>query len=64
MIESGQNVTFEDHRADYGEQRFVTLGMLFGEVVSVVTAEADEDIRVISMRKADKHEIEIFHRNT
>ena len=31
-------------------------GLLGDQVVVVVTAEADEEIRVISIRKADKHE--------
>ena len=56
-------MTFEDRRFDYGEQRFITLGLLNGEVVVVVTAETDEEIRVISMRKAEQNEQEIYFRN-
>ena len=56
-------MTFEDRRFDYGEQRFVTLGLLRGSVVAIVTAEADEDVRVISMRRADRDEQEIYYRN-
>ena len=63
VIESDANVTFEDRRFDYGEQRFITLGLLNGEVVVVVTAETDEEIRVISMRKAEQNEQEIYFRN-
>ncbi len=33
MIESDRTVTFEDRRFAYDEQRFITLGMLRGEVV-------------------------------
>lgn len=61
IIESAAAVTFEDKRFDYGEQRFVTLGLLRGDVVVVITAETEEEIRVISMRKAERHEEEIYY---
>jgi len=41
VIESGHTVTFEDRRFDYGEQRFITLGVLRGDVVAIATAETD-----------------------
>ena len=63
VIESDATVTFEDHRFDYGEQRFITLGLLDANVVVVVTTETDEEIRVISMRKAEQNEQEIYFRN-
>jgi hypothetical protein len=63
VIESDRTVTFEDHRLDYGEQRFITLGVLRGDVVAIATAETDEEIRVISMRRAERHEEEIYYRN-
>lgn len=63
MIEGGQAVTFEDRRFDYGEQRFITLGVLRDVVVVIATAETDEEIRVISMRKAGKNEEDIYYRN-
>ncbi len=53
VIESGQTVTFEDRRFDYGEERFVTLGPLDGALVVVVTAE----------RKANRHEQGIYREN-
>lgn len=61
IIESVTTVTFEDKRFDYGEQRFVTLGILRGDVVVIVTAETDEEVRVISMRKAEHNEEEIYY---
>lgn len=60
VIDAGRTVTFEDKRFDYGETRFVTLGTLAGVVVVVVTADVEAEIRVISMRKADKHEQKIY----
>ena len=63
IIESSGTVTFEDRRFDYGEQRFITLGLLRDEVVVVVSAETDEEIRIISMRKAEKSEQDIYYRH-
>lgn len=46
-----------DERADYGEDRWIGIGLLNGRVVVVVYAEPDEEtIRVISLRKALSHE--------
>jgi len=61
VIESPAALTFEDRRFDYDEQRFVTLGVLRGTVVAIVTAETDEEIRMISMRKAEPNEQEIYY---
>ncbi|MBI5438483.1 MAG: BrnT family toxin [Nitrosomonadales bacterium] len=63
VIESAQTVTFEDQRFDYGEARFLTLGLLHGVVVIIATAETNKTIRIISMRKADKHEQKIYYEN-
>lgn len=63
VIESGRTVTFEDRRFDYDEQRFITLGVLREEVVIITTAETDKEIRVISMRKAERNEQEIYYSN-
>ena len=63
MIESDDTVIFEDRRFDYDEQRFITLGLLRGKVIVIATAETDEAIRVISMRKAETNEEDIYYRN-
>ena len=63
VIESGHTVTFEDHRFSYQEERFVTLGPLGDTLVVLVTAETGDDIRIISMRKADRHEQNIYREN-
>lgn len=52
----GVTVLQEDNRFDYGETRFITLGLLNGIVFQVVHTETDETIRLISVRKASKYE--------
>ena len=59
----GLTFTYEDDRFAYSEQRFITLGVLQGVVVSIVHTETHREIRVISFRKATKHEQAIFFRN-
>jgi uncharacterized DUF497 family protein len=56
----GVTYTFEDDRFDYGERRFMTLGLLDGMVVSIVHTESPHHIRIISFRKATKREQAIF----
>jgi uncharacterized DUF497 family protein len=57
---AGATFTFEDNRFDYGEQRFITLGMLKGVVVVIAHTEQDDEIRIISMRKGTKNEQRIY----
>ena len=52
----GETVTILDDRFDYGEERFVTFGLLEGRVVAIAHTEADKIIRIISVRKATKNE--------
>ena len=52
----GFTVTREDDRLAYGEQRFVTLGLLRGIPVSIVHLESTRRIRLISFRKATRRE--------
>lgn len=63
VIEGRNAVTFEDRRFQYDEQRFITLGMLREDVVVIATSETETEIRIISMRKATRHEEEIYYRN-
>lgn len=57
---AGVTYTFEDDRLDYPEQRYVTLGLLLGVPVSIVHTETDDEIRIISFRKATRREITIY----
>ncbi|HLP87326.1 MAG TPA: BrnT family toxin [Nostocaceae cyanobacterium] len=52
----GDQIVVEDNRYNYGEQRFVTFGLLQGRVVAVVYTERSDRIRIISARKATKYE--------
>ena len=56
----GVTLTFEDDRFDYGEERFITLGLLRGTVTVIAHTEKGREIRIISMRKATKHEQKIY----
>jgi uncharacterized DUF497 family protein len=53
---AGETVTTLDDRFDYGESRYVTVGVLSGRVVVIAHTETQEVIRIISVRKATKHE--------
>jgi uncharacterized DUF497 family protein len=57
---SGPCVTFEDDRFAYGEQRFVTLGLLAGRLVVIAHAPRDQGTRIISMRKGNEREEKIY----
>jgi uncharacterized DUF497 family protein len=56
----GRHSRLRDDRFDYGEQRFITLGMLKGVVVVIAHTEQDDEIRIISMRKGTKNEQRIY----
>jgi hypothetical protein len=50
-----------DDREDYGEDRWIGIGLLDARVIVIVFTERDEDtIRVISLRKALSHEREKY----
>jgi hypothetical protein len=52
----GPTFTYEDDRFEYGERRFLTLGFLSGVAVSIVHTETEDEIHVISFRKATTNE--------
>lgn len=56
QVFEGRHITFEDLRFDYGEQRFLTLGMLRDRMVLLAWTQRDDAIRIISMRKANERE--------
>ncbi len=60
---TGATFTYEDDRFAYREQRFVTLGVLDQILVAIAHTEANNEIRVISMRRGTKREQLIFFQN-
>ena len=61
---AGATITVLDDRFDYDETRFLTFGLLNEWVVAISHAETDEVVRVISFRKASKHEEETYFKKT
>ncbi|MBL7183376.1 MAG: BrnT family toxin [Anaerolineae bacterium] len=54
---SGPMLVELDERGDYGEERWIGIGFLRDIIVVVVFTESWQDtIRIISARKASKHE--------
>ncbi len=46
-----------DERENYGEDRYIGIGLLQGRVVVIIYTEPDEEtIRIISLRKALSYE--------
>ena len=62
LVFAGPCVTFEDDRFDYGEERLITLGLLAGRLVVIAHSPRDEETRIISMRKANRREQEIYQK--
>jgi uncharacterized protein len=55
-------VEWIDIRAVYGEERIILLGMSGGQILSVVYTERGETMRIISARRATKHEKDNYYR--
>jgi uncharacterized DUF497 family protein len=53
-------LTMEDSRYSYGEQRMNLLGWLQGRVVHLTYTDRGDDMRVISLREATKHEARYY----
>jgi hypothetical protein len=56
---AGPLFTIPDTRLDYGEERFVSLGLLDADGAVIVHTEMEDEIRIISMRKGTNNEQEI-----
>ncbi len=53
-----------DDREDYGEERFILIGMVEGAVLFVAHTERGNRIRLISARRATRHEQDDYFRQT
>jgi uncharacterized protein len=53
----------EDDRFDYGELRFVAIGLIDARLYVMVFADGADDgaVRVISLRPAEKHEMRYYY---
>lgn len=56
-VVQGPVLTWDDDRQAYGELRINLLGWLDGTVVHLTYTERGDDLHIISLRKAEKHEI-------
>ena len=57
---AGMTLTVEDDRRDYGEDRFITVGLLDGAMVVLVWTSRGDAYRIISMRKANERERRLY----
>jgi uncharacterized protein len=53
-----------DDRTDYGEERWVALGSIGGRLHVLIYTVNDENIRLLSLRKANRHEREYYEEET
>jgi hypothetical protein len=54
---------FLDDRDDYGEERWLTVGMAQGELLAVVNVQRGDRYRIISARKATREETHAYFEN-
>lgn len=54
--------TKEDARFHYSEHRYTSIGLFDGQEVVVVHTEINDEVRIISFRKATNHERKVFYR--
>ena len=59
---AGHHYTRMDDRHDYGETRFISVGILRERVVVIVWTQRERSRRVISMRQANDKEKTYFFR--
>jgi uncharacterized DUF497 family protein len=52
-----------DDRQDYGEERYIIIGLADGELLFVAYTEREERIRLISARRAIRHEQDDYFRH-
>jgi uncharacterized DUF497 family protein len=62
QVFTGPTFTIEDVGDYNGEQRFNTTGFLDSDIVTICHTETADEIHMISMRKAEPHEIDILSR--
>ena len=53
-----------DMREDYGEERILATGLVDGQVLVVVYTERQTAIRIVTARRANKHEQQDYYSQT
>jgi len=59
-MDQSTSFTVEDSRHNYGEQRFITMGFIHERLHILVWSPRGENIRIISLRKANETERMIY----
>jgi hypothetical protein len=55
-------VEWIDERVAFEEERVILLGMSRGQILTIVYTDREERIRIISARRATKHEKNVYYR--
>lgn len=63
VFKDPRGIEWVDDRENYGEERINLLGMCNGVILHVTYTERGETIRIISARRAEKHEQDIYYRD-
>ncbi len=56
VFDDNNRIEYQDSRNDYGEDRWKTIGQVFGIIISVIFTIRDTVIRLISARRASRSE--------
>ena len=60
VFDDEYHITWLDNRFKYEEERFITLGLIDGRLLTVAHTQRGESIRLISARKATRKENKIY----
>jgi uncharacterized DUF497 family protein len=60
IVFAGPTLTTQDDRRDYGEPRYITMGLLNERMVFVAWTPRGKAYRIISMRKANDREQALY----
>ncbi|MFJ3525912.1 BrnT family toxin [Pseudomonas sp. NPDC090203] len=60
LVFAGPHLSAEDDRQEYGECRFITIGLLSGRMIVLVWTPRGAARRIISMRKANEREQKLY----
>jgi uncharacterized DUF497 family protein len=57
----GRYFEFPDNRTDYGERRMIAYGLVEGRVHCCIYTWRGHSRRIISLRKANRREVDAYH---